>query len=333
MNEAPEVREHSEASISTIQSRNIDMTNLAINQTFCTIMVPFHGVSLFVVNRNGEPFTPMKPIVEGMGMDWMGQFTKLKQRFKSTIEEISIVAADGKSRPMICLALRKLNGWLQTISPNKVRPEIRDKVIQYQEECDDVLYKYWVEGMAVNPRRPVGRPRKNRDGMLTVEQQQAIKELVVTRGKSVPSEYQAKATITLWSALKSHFGCSYKDIDSEKFVEALSIAARVPLEGEFIGREKPTDKPALFHNLKDGNWVIGVKDGQIVESKAMRDGERVISYQTFKEIAERTGDIVISYKTLIAMSAQEIVQLSSEAEKLFRYWEADSRERSRHKWN
>ncbi|RIJ70069.1 hypothetical protein D1505_25695, partial [Escherichia coli] len=31
-------------------------------------------------------------------------------------------------------------GWLQTISPNKVRPEIRDKVIQYQEERDNVLW-------------------------------------------------------------------------------------------------------------------------------------------------------------------------------------------------
>ncbi|EDY2189047.1 hypothetical protein GTE45_005713, partial [Salmonella enterica subsp. enterica] len=44
-------------------------------------------------------------------------------------------------------------GWLQTISPNKVKPEIRDKVIQYQDECDDVLYDYWTKGVVVNPRK------------------------------------------------------------------------------------------------------------------------------------------------------------------------------------
>lgn len=44
-------------------------------------------------------------------------------------------------------------GWLQTISPNKVKPEIRNKVIQYQEECDDVLYQYWTKGVVVNPRK------------------------------------------------------------------------------------------------------------------------------------------------------------------------------------
>ncbi|HGN2063120.1 TPA: phage antirepressor N-terminal domain-containing protein, partial [Proteus mirabilis] len=111
-----------------------------------TINVPFHGNNLYVVNYKGQPYVPMKPIVEGMGLTWQSQFEKIKQRFKSTITEIVIVAADGKERNMICLALRKLAGWLHTISPNKVKPEIRDKVIKYQEECDDVLYEYWTTG-------------------------------------------------------------------------------------------------------------------------------------------------------------------------------------------
>lgn len=116
-----------------------------------TINVPFHGSELYVVSHNGEPYTPMKPIVEGMGMDWMGQYTKLKQRFSKGIEEISIPTAGGMQK-MICLALRKLAAWLNTISPNKVRPEIRERVIRYQEECDDVLYEYWTKGQVTNPR-------------------------------------------------------------------------------------------------------------------------------------------------------------------------------------
>lgn len=34
------------------------------------IKVPFHGSNLFIIDHNGEPYTPMKPIVEGMGMSW-----------------------------------------------------------------------------------------------------------------------------------------------------------------------------------------------------------------------------------------------------------------------
>ncbi|HAO2906535.1 TPA: phage antirepressor N-terminal domain-containing protein [Escherichia coli] len=209
-----------------------------------TINVPFHGAELYVVNHNGEPYTPMKPIVEGMGMDWASQFTKLKQRFAKGIVEIAIPSVGGV-QTMICLALRKLNGWLQTISPNKVRPEIRDKVIQYQEECDDVLYEYWTKGHVVNPRKA----KKALPGKITTEQQEAIKQLVMSRGQSLPKEKQAKAVITMWSSLKSHFGCSYKEISEEQFTEALSLAARVPLEGEFIGKQEELPAPKLDINF------------------------------------------------------------------------------------
>ncbi|CTX99370.1 antirepressor protein Ant [Escherichia coli] len=216
-----------------------------------TINVPFHGAELYVVNHNGEPYTPMKPIVEGMGMDWASQFTKMKQRFKTSIVKITMqLPGDEQRREIICLALRKLAGWLQTISPNKVRPEIRDKVIQYQEECDDVLYEYWTKGHVVNPRKA----KKALPGKITTEQQEAIKQLVMSRGQSLPKEKQAKAMITMWSSLKSHFGCSYKEISDEQFTEALSLAARIPLEGEFIGKSKHNEMSCFdwrmnVHNL------------------------------------------------------------------------------------
>ncbi|HAW3026339.1 TPA: phage antirepressor Ant [Escherichia coli] len=217
-----------------------------------TINVPFHGAELYVVNHNGEPYTPMKPIVEGMGMDWASQFTKIKQRFKTSIVKITMqLPGDEQCREIICLALRKLAGWLQTISPNKVRPEIRDKVIQYQEECDDVLYEYWTKGHVVNPRKA----KKALPGKITTEQQEAIKQLVMSRGQSLPKEKQAKAMITMWSSLKSHFGCSYKEISDEQFTEALSLAARVPLEGELIGKQEKNELSA-----KEANSLVWLWD-------------------------------------------------------------------------
>ncbi len=117
-----------------------------------TITVPFYDNELYVVEYNNEPYVPMKPIVEGMGLDWKSQFSKIKSRFSKGMVEITIPTKGGE-QSMLCLALRKLAGWLHTINPNKVKPEIRDKVIQYQEECDDVLYQYWTTGQAINPRK------------------------------------------------------------------------------------------------------------------------------------------------------------------------------------
>ncbi len=110
--------------------------------------VPFHKDNLVLINQGNEPFVAMKPIVVQMGLDWAAQFTKINEKFKSTIAIIATVGEDGRMREMICLPLRKLPAWLYSISPNKVAPEIRDKVIQYQEECDDVLWEYWTKGFA-----------------------------------------------------------------------------------------------------------------------------------------------------------------------------------------
>ena len=236
-----------EASKLPVNHEKTDMTSLAIADR--TINVPFHGTNLFLVGINNEPYVPMKPVVEGMGMVWAAQFVKLKQRFAKGISEIEIPSAGGKQL-MTCLAFRKFAAWLSSIQPNKVRPEIRDKVIQYQEECDDVLYEYWTKGHVVNPRKA----KKALPGKITTEQQEAIKQLVMSRGQSLPKEKQAKAMITMWSSLKSHFGCSYKEISEEQFTEALSLAARVPLEGEFIGKSEHNEMSCFdwrmnVHNL------------------------------------------------------------------------------------
>ena len=113
--------------------------------------VPFYGDTLVLVNEEGTPFVAMKPIVENMGLAWSPQRTKLDEKFGATVTIIVMVAEDGRNRDMVCLPLRKLPAWLYSISPNKVAPELRDKIIQYQNECDDALWKYWTKGQATRP--------------------------------------------------------------------------------------------------------------------------------------------------------------------------------------
>lgn len=112
--------------------------------------VPFYQDNLVLINQDNEPFVAMRPIVVQMGLIWAAQYVKIMEKFDSTVSIIETVGEDGKMREMICLPLRKLPAWLYSISPNKVAPEIKDKVIQYQEECDDVLWQYWRTGFAGN---------------------------------------------------------------------------------------------------------------------------------------------------------------------------------------
>ncbi|MBF0454967.1 MAG: hypothetical protein HQL72_09175 [Magnetococcales bacterium] len=117
------------------------------------IPVPFHKYNLFIIDRDGEPYVPMRPIVEAMGLDWKAQYRRIDEhRQRLTVVIMTTVAADGKQREMICIPHRKLFGWLATIQASRTKPEIRDQIILFQNECDDALWKYWTEGVVRNPR-------------------------------------------------------------------------------------------------------------------------------------------------------------------------------------
>ncbi|EEW2427957.1 phage antirepressor Ant [Escherichia coli] len=230
------------------------MNSIAILEAVNTSYVPFNGQQIITAMAAGVAYVAMKPIVENLGMSWGTQQQKLmKQLDKFKCIHMNMVAADGKLRKLLCLPLKKLNGWLFSINPEKVRADIRDKLIQYQEECFSVLHDYWTKGHVVNPRKV----KKALPGKITTEQQEAIKQLVMSRGQSLPKEKQAKAMITMWSSLKSHFGCSYKEISDEQFTEALSLAARVPLEGELIGKQ---EKKANELSAKEANSLVWLWD-------------------------------------------------------------------------
>ncbi|MBA1202293.1 hypothetical protein G7009_11065 [Pseudomonas capeferrum] len=115
------------------------------------IPVPFYEDTVLLVGRDNEPYVAMKPLVVNIGLDWHSQRTKINDRFHASVVEITSVAEDGKLRGMTCLPLRKLPAWLYSISPNKVKPELREKITRYQNECDDALWDYWTKGCAVNP--------------------------------------------------------------------------------------------------------------------------------------------------------------------------------------
>ncbi|MDU9395402.1 phage antirepressor N-terminal domain-containing protein [Pseudomonas sp. zfem003] len=115
------------------------------------IPVPFYEDTVVLVGQDDHPYVAMKTVVTNMGLDWKSQHVKLKANSERWgMVEITTPSVGG---PQVssCLPLRKLASWLMTISPNKVKPELRDKIVRYQNECDDALWDYWTKGSATRP--------------------------------------------------------------------------------------------------------------------------------------------------------------------------------------
>lgn len=115
--------------------------------------VSFHGDTLFVVSHEGQPFTPVRPLVAAIGIDWKSQHRKLVSNQGRWGVVIMTTVTKTGPKEALCIPVRKLTAFLSTIDPRKVRPAIRTKVELYQNECDDALWSYWTKGEAVNPRR------------------------------------------------------------------------------------------------------------------------------------------------------------------------------------
>lgn len=267
------------ASIENNRVGNIDMANLAINQSACTINVPFYGSELYVVNHNGEAYTPMKPIVEGMGMDWKSQFIKIKQRFSKGVVEITIPTVGGAQR-MICLALRKLAAWLNTISPNKVRPEIRERVIRYLEECDDVLYEYWTKGQAVNPRK-----MKRSTAKQLIPLRQTAERLIATGlGRIYPD---------IWKLVHQRFDVEHiHQLEPTQIGEAIDYLNA--LEGELLPREPVfTPVPVSFPPRSASRVMLYLDEKGVVQGTLpLQEDQVVMSFDGFVSYFREKGWLV-----------------------------------------
>ena len=110
--------------------------------------VTFHGDTIFCIDYCGEPYTPMKPIVENMGLGWASQTQKLNANKERWGVTIIVTPTDGGEQETLCMPVRKLPAYLNTINPKKVKIAIRDRVILYQNESDDALWDYWTKGRA-----------------------------------------------------------------------------------------------------------------------------------------------------------------------------------------
>ncbi|EFL88279.1 phage antirepressor N-terminal domain-containing protein [Ahrensia sp. R2A130] len=115
----------------------------------------FHGDEISTAMINGVPHVAMKPIVENLGMAWQAQHRKLLESGpKFSCNHMVTTGTDGKSYNMLAMPVTKLNLWLNTINPNKVKADIRAKLEIYQEQSAIALHDYWTTGVAVRPDAP-----------------------------------------------------------------------------------------------------------------------------------------------------------------------------------
>lgn len=250
------------------------MTSIAILEAVNTSYVPFNGHQIITAMAAGIAYVAMRPVVENLGLDWATQLRKLRGGVgNSNRRDISIVddergshmttpskfgccdiaiPSKGGIQKMLCIPLKKLNGWLFSINPEKVRADIRDKLIQYQEECFTVLHDYWTKGAAI---RPVPET--------TVDDRTPLRGIVNRIMGKYGMTYQA-----VYKLVHKEFGVKHIDeLSPKQTAEAVEYLATKVIEGEFLGKQQSVASPRYHfpvetadpHNRKFANDWISAK--------------------------------------------------------------------------
>lgn len=113
------------------------------------VAVEFNNNQIEVIEDTQE--IVVKDICEQLSISYTTQYQKIKsdESFESKLIKVQ---TNGGMQEVFTIPLSKLNGWLFSINPNKVKPEVKEKLIQYKKECFNVLNNYFNKGIAVNHR-------------------------------------------------------------------------------------------------------------------------------------------------------------------------------------
>jgi len=198
--------------------------------------VNFYGQTLLTLPHDGKHYVAMKPMCENIGLDWRGQRERVLRNevLKSVVLMTRTTGRDGKEYSMLCLPLEYLNGWLFGVDVTRLKsPEARTALIRYQRECFKVLYDYWHNGKAENPRRTTPDERA---GL-----RQAVTMLTTKRGLMHDEAYRL---------IHQRFNVTHiEEIPAEQLPQAVEYVHKLVLSGELLPREEAPQEDIRSHQV------------------------------------------------------------------------------------
>lgn len=114
--------------------------------------VAFYDDQIIAVRvQDGSVYVPIRPICTLLGINWAGQQQRIQRDavLSDAVRSVFVTHTEpNRTRQieMLCLPLDYMHGWLFGLNANRVRSELRDRVIRYQKDCYRVLAEAFQQG-------------------------------------------------------------------------------------------------------------------------------------------------------------------------------------------
>jgi hypothetical protein len=251
--------------------------------------IDFYGQAISTIKKDNVEYVAMRPIVEDIGLNWSSQSVKLNSN-KAKFGGCDIATpSKGGVQTSLCIPLKKLNGYLFSINPAKVKTEIKDKVIIYQEECFTVLHDYFNYGYSLNT--PLLETNQDRRDKLSED----LRKLRVS-------------DVDLYKKLTDAISVTcvdYKSKDSKelgKFFASLQDSFHFAVSG-FTASE------LVYHNVDCNEPNVGMKsfagDTNKITKVDIKTGKNYLDEKSFRRF-EILYDQLLSFVEMKVMNGNEM---------------------------
>ena len=229
--------------------------------------VEFYGDDIIAVRMaDGTIHVPVRPICELLGVNWAGQYRRINRDtvLAEEVRSIAVATREGDrvvTREMQCLPLDYVSGFLFGINADRVKPELKERVVRYQRECYKVLAEAFQEGrLTADPtfddllagESPAAQAYKMAAAIMQMARQQLLLEAQVGEHASRLDAYEERLEL-----VEATLG------DPGRFVtpdQAMQISQAVKMVAMELGkRTKKNEYGAVYGQLYRQFAVTGYK--------------------------------------------------------------------------
>ena len=256
--------------------------------------IDFNGQPLLTIEQNGIHYTAAKPIAENIGLDWRSQRQRiLRDDVLSEGVVMITTPSKGGSQDMLCLPIDYLNGWLFGVDAKRVKPEIKDTLIQYKKECYKVLHDYWHTGQAIHPSASEDLPStvKDRNGL--------IKTVHMTM-KRLELGFAEAFNLILHRFNVEHVG----DLSQSQVGEAVEYLHRLVFTGH--NASAPVQEVEPPYHYRNNERLVSQADAQgNLWTRPLADHEFVVSTTSLPQFINDCDDFDLQELTALSFSVSK----------------------------
>ena len=259
-------------------------------------------VALVEINGERQAVVPLRQFCDYLGVDWSAQRQRLVRDEVLAAEMLRIAVTNEQlprkrgyyNRPVICLPLEVLPGWLFNISPTRVKPALQEKVQRYRRLCYRALWRAFQRGELFSVEEPTIVEASVPAVLLHDPRVVALSEQIETLSAIVELMQEHKASLLAQAGTVAVVEANQRQLLTRTEAISSQLDYVVTMLEQLVGRQEKTetkvakiDERTAHLTPAHANYVHEMVDRIVQEIDRRNPGRQLTYAQVYAQVYGR----------------------------------------------